>query len=47
MSDLLDSLVLCIDDDSTTKIFVLYDPRERVYEIRGKTYETSGDSESE
>ena len=41
MSDLLDCLVLCIDDLTTFKLFVLYDTKKKVYELRGKNRDSS------
>jgi hypothetical protein len=34
--NLLDCLVLCIDDLSTFKLFILYDIKKKLYELRGK-----------
>ena len=46
--NLLDCLVLCIDDLSSFKLFVLYDTKKNIYELRGKNYVlVSDDSESE
>jgi hypothetical protein len=39
MNNLLDCLVLCIDDLSTFKLFVLYDTKKKVYELRGKNHD--------
>lgn len=38
---LLDCLVLCMDDLSTYKLFILYDTKKKVYELRGKNRDSS------
>jgi hypothetical protein len=35
-----DCLMLCFDDNHYTKVFVFYDSRNNVFEIRGKNKET-------
>lgn len=46
--NLLDCLVLCIDDSSSFKLFVLYDTKKNIYELRGKNYVlVSDDTETE
>ena len=42
--NLLDCLVLCINDLSTFKLFVLYDTKKKIYELRGKNYNLLSDN---
>ena len=47
-----DCLVLCIDDFISSKLFVLYDTKNKIYELRGKNYDivennSQEDSDSE
>ena len=36
--NLLDCLVLRVDDLNTCKLFILYDTKKKLYELRGKNY---------
>jgi hypothetical protein len=47
MVNITDCLVLCIDDLTTVKIFIIYDVNKKKFIIRGKNYDSDSDSESE
>jgi len=44
MTSFPDYPILCIDDDTNSKVFVFYDSKTGFYELRGKNHDTTPES---